>query len=254
MSASSVNAAGIAERVRDRFPDVLVARGEVDASSSGRDELLEALASFRDDPDLSVGLPVERRPPPTGPAATRASGWPTSSRSTEHRHRLRVKVGAAGGRPARALGHACSRRRTGTSARSSTSSASCSTATRTSADPAARRLGGLSAAQDRGARRRRHPVPRRVHPARRPEDVVTADRCARTPTGEPSADSIRRDPPGDHDHQHGAAAPVDARGAAAAAGARRRDRGARASPSSATCTPASRRTPSTGRGSRASRS
>src|SRR4029434_4228261 len=61
--------------------------------------------------------------------------------------------------------------------------------------PPARRLGGVAAPQDRGARRREHEVPRRVHPAGRPEDVVTADRAPST-TGEASAGStpeIRRE-------------------------------------------------------------
>ena len=44
--------AELAERVRDRFTDVLVARDEVSIIID-RDELLETLATLRDDPDLS---------------------------------------------------------------------------------------------------------------------------------------------------------------------------------------------------------
>ena len=151
--------------------------------------------------------------------------------------------GARRRRPARAdRSRRCSPPRTGTSARSSTSSASCSTAIRT----CTRILlpddwEGSPAAQGRGARRREHPVPRRVHPAGRPahDDVSDmpghADATPRSSTRR--LGSRGRDPAGDDDHQHGAAAPLDARGAAAAAGARRRDRRHAASRSSATCTP-----------------
>ena len=118
-------------------------------------------------------------------------------------------------------------------------------------DPAARRLGGPPPAQ--GLTRSAAWTPgTRARSSRPPTRRTTMSRRARRlasprPT-KPAA------PRGHAGHQHGAAAPLDARRAPAAARARRRDRRRRARRSSATCTPASRRTPSTARGSRASRS
>jgi hypothetical protein len=48
-----VNAAGIADRVRMSYPEVVVSRDEASVSV-GRDELLAALGSFRDDPGLRL--------------------------------------------------------------------------------------------------------------------------------------------------------------------------------------------------------
>ena len=83
--------AELAERVRERCPDVAVARGEVTAIVD-RDELLDVLAWLRDAPGLSLGFC----------ASLTATDWPGSDPrfwmayellSIEHHHRLRVKVG-----------------------------------------------------------------------------------------------------------------------------------------------------------------
>jgi len=86
-----VSPAELAERVKARYPDVVVARGEVTLIVD-RSELLDALASLRDDPDLSLGFL----------SSVTATDWPGRSPrfwvayelySMAHRHRLRVKVG-----------------------------------------------------------------------------------------------------------------------------------------------------------------
>ncbi len=125
--------------------------------------------------------------------------------------------------------------RTGTSARPTTSTASCSTATPTSR-PLLLPDGweGYPLLQDRGARRREHAVPRGVHPAGRHAHghlrlrdgrrSHLADHAARASCLRACGRRAHgRDPAGDDDHQHGAAAPLDPRGAAPAPGARRRD-------------------------------
>ena len=81
----------LAERLGRRFPDVLVARGEVSVIvSSG--ELLPALEFLRDEPDLSFRFLSD----------VTAADWPGLDPrfwlayhllSMEHAHRLRVKVG-----------------------------------------------------------------------------------------------------------------------------------------------------------------
>ena len=113
--------------------------------------------------------------------ASTATDWPgqraallgrrTSSTRWSTDHRLRVKVGLPARRPARPVGHGAVPDRELARARGrGTSSASSSTGIPDlRADPAARRLGGTPAPQGRGARRRRHAVPRRVHPAGRPD-------------------------------------------------------------------------------------
>ena len=85
--------AEIAERVRARCPDTVVARGEVTAIVE-RDDLLETLAWFRDDADLALGFC----------SSVTATDWPGSDPSVLGRlrdaldrapPRLRVKVGLA---------------------------------------------------------------------------------------------------------------------------------------------------------------
>jgi NADH-quinone oxidoreductase subunit C len=82
---------GIAERLRSRFPDVAVARGEATVVVD-RDELIDALGYLRDDPDLAFGFLSSLTP----------TDWPDRSPrfwvayemlSLQHRHRLRLKVG-----------------------------------------------------------------------------------------------------------------------------------------------------------------
>ena len=90
-----MNPAQIAERVRERCPDTIVAREEVTAVVA-REALLETLGWLRDDPDLSFGFL----------SSLTATDWPGKDprfwlayelRSIEHLHRLRVKVGLAEG-------------------------------------------------------------------------------------------------------------------------------------------------------------
>ena len=87
--------ADLADRVRTRLPDTVVARGEV-MTIVDRDDLLESLAWLRADDELALGFC----------SSVTATDWPgTEPRlwvayelySTEHRHRLRVKVGLAEG-------------------------------------------------------------------------------------------------------------------------------------------------------------
>jgi NADH-quinone oxidoreductase subunit C len=86
-----VNAAGIAERVRMSYPEVVVSRDEASVSV-GREELLAALGSFRDDPGLRLDFLSSVT------ATDRPEGDPRfwvvyELSSTELHHRLRVKVG-----------------------------------------------------------------------------------------------------------------------------------------------------------------
>jgi NADH-quinone oxidoreductase subunit C len=88
-----VNAAGIAERVRTSFPDVVVARDEVSVIV-GRDELLGGLGAFRDDPELGLdflsSVTANDRP------GRDPRFWVVYElASTDHHHRLRVKVGVS---------------------------------------------------------------------------------------------------------------------------------------------------------------
>jgi len=88
-----VNAAGIAERVRTSYRDVVVARDEAIVSVT-RDELLGALGSFRDDPELRLDFlssvtATDR--PDRDPRF-----WVVYELSSDqHHHRLRVKVGVS---------------------------------------------------------------------------------------------------------------------------------------------------------------
>jgi NADH-quinone oxidoreductase subunit C len=86
-----VNPEDLADRVRRRLPDTVVARGEVTAVVE-RDGLLGALTFFRDDPDLSLN----------SLSGVTATDWPGRAPrywlaydlySMAHHHRLRVKVG-----------------------------------------------------------------------------------------------------------------------------------------------------------------
>jgi NADH-quinone oxidoreductase subunit C len=81
----------LAGRVGDRFPDVLVARGEITVTVP-RSELAEALAWLRDEPDLAFTFLND----------VSCTDWPGRDPriwmayhlySSEHGHRIRVKVG-----------------------------------------------------------------------------------------------------------------------------------------------------------------
>jgi len=85
--------ADIADRVRERWPDIWVARGEVTVLVD-RGGLLELLTHLREEPDLSFGFL----------SSVTATDWPGKDprfwviyelRSMEHHHRMRVKVGLA---------------------------------------------------------------------------------------------------------------------------------------------------------------
>jgi NADH-quinone oxidoreductase subunit C len=89
--ATDVSAAGVAERVRAAYPDVVVARDEASVSL-GREDLLRALESFRADPALRLDFL----------SSVTATDWPGRDprfwlvyelSSNDLRHRLRVKVG-----------------------------------------------------------------------------------------------------------------------------------------------------------------
>jgi NADH-quinone oxidoreductase subunit C len=81
----------LADRLRERFPEVLMARGEVTITVA-RDELLATLEALRDARDLSFGFMAD----------VTATDWPGLNPrywlayqllSMEHVHRARVKVG-----------------------------------------------------------------------------------------------------------------------------------------------------------------
>jgi NADH-quinone oxidoreductase subunit C len=81
----------LAERLRARFDDVLVARGEVTATVP-RDRLLDALIYLREEADLAFGFLAD----------VSCTDWPGREpriwmayhmASLEHGHRLRVKTG-----------------------------------------------------------------------------------------------------------------------------------------------------------------
>ena len=86
-----MSAAGVAERVRATYPDVVVARDEASVFL-GREDLLPALESFRADPALRLDFL----------SSVTATDWPGRDprfwlvyelSSNDLRHRLRVKVG-----------------------------------------------------------------------------------------------------------------------------------------------------------------
>jgi NADH-quinone oxidoreductase subunit C len=90
-----VRAVELAEALRARHPDVVVARDEVTVFLD-RGELVEALGRLRQEPDLSLDFL----------SSVTAVDWPGRDPrfwvayelySTAHRHRLRVKVGLTDG-------------------------------------------------------------------------------------------------------------------------------------------------------------
>jgi NADH-quinone oxidoreductase subunit C len=86
-----VNAAGIADRVRMSYPEVVVSRDEASVSV-GRDELLAALGSFRDDPGLRLDF-LSSVTATDRPGSDPRFWVVYELSSTELHHRLRVKVG-----------------------------------------------------------------------------------------------------------------------------------------------------------------
>ena len=84
----------LAERVRARFADVLVARGEVTALVPPA-EVPAALEALRADPDLSFDQ-LACLTATHHPGAVPAIWLVYELRSTEHHHRLRVKAGLDG--------------------------------------------------------------------------------------------------------------------------------------------------------------
>jgi NADH-quinone oxidoreductase subunit C len=93
-----VNASELAERLRGRFDEVLEYRGEVTVTVD-RDELAGALEFLRDDPELSLRFLADLT----------ATDWPALEPrfwlayellSMERAHRVRVRVGLTGDRPA----------------------------------------------------------------------------------------------------------------------------------------------------------
>jgi NADH-quinone oxidoreductase subunit C len=89
-----VSVAQLAERVRSRYDDVVVARDELTVVVEGQ-QLLDAVAFLRDDPALAFDVL----------SSVTATHWPdrvptfwVSSEllSARHLHRIRVKVGADG--------------------------------------------------------------------------------------------------------------------------------------------------------------
>ena len=86
-----MRAGDLADRIRVRHPDVVVARDEVTLFLE-RDELLSALDGLREDPELTLDFL----------SSLTATDWPgrqprfwvvVELLSIAHRHRLRVKVG-----------------------------------------------------------------------------------------------------------------------------------------------------------------
>ena len=83
--------AELADRIRGRFPDVVVARDEVTVIVD-RDDLPVTLAALRDDPEIELGFL----------SSVTATDWPGKDprfwvvyelRSMAHHHRARVKAG-----------------------------------------------------------------------------------------------------------------------------------------------------------------
>jgi NADH-quinone oxidoreductase subunit C len=85
--------AEIAGRVRTRFPDAVVARGEVTVVVA-REELLDALAFAREDPELQLDF-LSSVTATDHPGVTPRFWVVYELKSVAHRHRLRVKVGLA---------------------------------------------------------------------------------------------------------------------------------------------------------------
>lgn len=87
----------LAERIRTRFPEVVVARGEVTVIVEARD-VPDTLSALRDDPDIETGFL----------SSVTATDWPDADprfwvvyelRSMRHHHRVRVKAGLPGDDP-----------------------------------------------------------------------------------------------------------------------------------------------------------
>ena len=87
----------LALRLRERFPDTLLARREVTVVVD-RAELLAALAALRDDPDLSFRF-LSSVTATDHPGSEPRFWVAYELRSLEHRHRVRVKVGLPGDDP-----------------------------------------------------------------------------------------------------------------------------------------------------------
>ena len=90
-------AAELAERLRERFPDVALARGEATVTVEPAD-VLPALRALRDEPDLRFDWL----------SWVACTDWPQRDprfwlayhlRSTEHGHRVRVKAGLSADAP-----------------------------------------------------------------------------------------------------------------------------------------------------------
>ena len=86
-----MNAAELAGRIRDHFPDVLEARDEV-TLFVGRGELVDTLIRLRDRPDLSFGF-LSSLTATDHPGKDPRFWVVYELRSVEHAHRLRIKVG-----------------------------------------------------------------------------------------------------------------------------------------------------------------
>ncbi len=84
----------LAERLRPRFPDVLVARGEVTVFV-GADELRDAIAELRDDAELSFTY-LSSITATHHPGRTPEYWLVYELRSIDRGHRLRIKVGVSG--------------------------------------------------------------------------------------------------------------------------------------------------------------
>lgn len=88
-----MNPAEIAGRVRTRYTDAVVARGEVTVVVT-REELLDALAFFREDPGLQLDF-LSSLTATDHPGVTPRFWVVYELKSVAHLHRLRVKVGLA---------------------------------------------------------------------------------------------------------------------------------------------------------------
>jgi NADH-quinone oxidoreductase subunit C len=85
--------AEIAGRVRSRLADAVVARGEVTVIVA-REELLEALAFLREDPELQLDF-LSSVTATDHPGVTPRFWVVYELKSVAHHHRLRLKVGLA---------------------------------------------------------------------------------------------------------------------------------------------------------------
>jgi NADH-quinone oxidoreductase subunit C len=88
-----VNPAEIASRVRTRLADAVVARGEVTVLVA-REELLEALAFLREDPELQLDF-LSSVTATDHPGVNPRFWVVYELKSVAHHHRLRLKVGLA---------------------------------------------------------------------------------------------------------------------------------------------------------------